>query len=253
MFLTVFATLVVIYIALVIVMARYQDKLVFHPGKRDAFAKTVDRFAVVTTLTADNITLKGFYCPPLGQKPVIMYFHGNAGDASDRVYKAKNFIAEGYGFLFAEYHGFGGNPGFPGEDEFYHDARAWLSFLKKQRIDPHRIVYYGESLGTGVAVQMATEVPPKALILEAPFTSVTDIGAFYYPFLPVRRLAKYRFDSLSKVQSLTMPVMIYHGEHDHTVPYRFGNACSMPFPANTKCSRHFLRHITPICTSLPPT
>jgi pimeloyl-ACP methyl ester carboxylesterase len=234
MVLVLFTTVIVLYIGLIVYMARYQHRLVFHPSTRDIFIQTTTPFDIVTTTTDDGLTLKGFYSPPQPGKPVIVYFHGNAGDASNRIFKTPSFIAAGYGFLLTEYRGYGGNPGRPAELDLYRDGRAWLQFLQTHGLKPDHCVYYGESLGTGVAVQLATETPPKALILEAPFTSVTDIGAFYYPYLPVRRLAKHRFDSFSKVQALTMPVMIYHGTRDVTVPYQFGKKLYDAIPSQHK-------------------
>lgn len=230
---------VVIYLAVVIAMAMYQKHLVFHPSRQDAFKLRIEPFAIVTTTTDDGLTLKGFYAPPKGKKPVIIYFHGNAGHVADRLYKTKKFLKAGYGFLLAEYRGYGGNPGEPSEEDFYKDARAWIAFAKRNGYTPGNLVYYGESLGTGVTVQMVTEQPPKAVILEAPFTSVTDVGAFYYPFLPVRLLVKYRFDSFSKVSALTMPVMVYHGTRDMTVPSRFGQKLFDAIPSTDKVLETF--------------
>ncbi len=224
----------VVYLGVVFVMMLGQRQLVFHPNADDSFANPVAPFSVVSVQTSDGLTLKGFYAPPHDARPVIIYFHGNAGTAADRIFKAQHFLTVGYGYLLIEYRGFGGNAGLPGEEEFYRDARAWLAFLNEQGITADRFVYYGESLGTGVAVQMVTETPPKAVVLEAPFTSVVDVGAYYYPFLPVRRLAQYRFDSLEKAAALTMPVLIYHGQRDITVPFRFGEKLFAAIPCANK-------------------
>ena len=228
-----------VYGCVLVGMMLGQRHLVFHPAKRNAFLNAVPPFEIVTVTTPDGLALKGFYIAPKDGKPLVIYYHGNAGDISDRLFKAEQGLAAGYGFLMTEYRAYGGNPGIPSEKGLYTDARAWIDFAKQQGFTPDRLVYYGESLGTGVAVQMASEQPPKALILEAPFTSVPDVGAFYYPFLPVHALARYHFDSLSKAHTLKMPVLIYHGKRDMTVPYRFGQTLFAAIPSERKVFETF--------------
>ena len=126
--------------------------------------------------------------------------------------------------LLAEYRGYGGNPGTPSEEGFYADGRAALDFLAAREVPAARIVLYGESLGTGVAVQLALERRVGAVVLEAPFTSAVDVGADIYPFLPVRLLARDRFDSIAKIAAIGAPLLVLHGEADKVVPVRFGRA-----------------------------
>jgi uncharacterized protein len=238
--LTILSIVLIAYGAVVVLMALMQNRLVFFPNPQDAFVQVFTPFDIVTTQTSDGLTLKGFYAPPQGHKPVLVYFHGNAGNAANRVYKTDKILAAGYGMLLTEYRGYGGNPGRPTEQGLYDDARSWLRYLQTEHhISIDRLVYYGESLGTGVAVQMATEFPAKAVILEAPFTSVTDVGAYYYPYLPVRWVARYRFESLRKASALTMPVLIYHGEQDRTVPYKFGQTLFAAIPSADKIFKTF--------------
>ena len=228
-------TAILSYGLIVVGMTLYQDHLVFHNTRQTIFdhAPPVP-FSVVSVTTTDGLTLNGYYAAPAPGKPVIVYFHGNAGYAGDRLYKTAEPLKEGYGFLLTEYRGYGGNPGAPSETGLYQDARAWIAFLKHQNITDDQMIYYGESLGTGVAVQMAKDTPPRAVILEAPFTSVPDVGAFYYPFLPVRLVAKHHFDSRSKASVLTMPVLIMHGTRDLTVPQRFGKQLFAAIPDGHK-------------------
>ena len=119
------------------------------------------------------------------------------------------------------YRGFG-NPGAPSEQGLYNDARAALGELHKRGVPDKAIVLYGESMGTGVATQMATEINAAALILESPYTSVPDVGADRYPVVPVRWILRDRYDSLSKISSVHMPLLLLHGEQDQVVPVRFG-------------------------------
>lgn len=173
----------------------------------------------VEARTADNLILNGWFVPP--RKPdgkIVVLFHGNAGNISHRVIKAAHFYEKDYGVYLAEYRGYGGNPGMPTETGLYTDARAALSFLEKQGYSRAQIVLYGESIGTGVAVEMATKLQPGQLILEAPFTSAVDVAALTYFWLPVKYLMKDRFESLEKIKSVKSALLIVHGDEDGVIP-----------------------------------
>ena len=178
----------------------------------------------VTLTTADGLALLAWYLPPPADRPVIVYFHGNGGHLGYRHGRMARFHAHGYGALFPEYRGYGGNPGRPSEDGFYADARAALDFLAAQGIAPARIVLFGESLGTGVAVRMASERAVGAVVLEAPFSSVADVAQTRYWFVPVRRLLKDHFDATARIGSVRAPLLVLLGGEDVIVPPRFGRA-----------------------------
>ena len=150
--------------------------------------------------------------------PTIAYFHGNAGNIADRGFKVRPFLDAGLGVLLVGYRGYGGNPGAPSEAGLFADGRAALDFLAGQGVPANRIVVFGESLGSGVAVLLASERRLGAVVLEAPFTSAADAGQRAYPFLPVRRLIRDRFDSLSRIGAIGAPLLIVHGECDRVVP-----------------------------------
>jgi hypothetical protein len=154
--------------------------------------------------------------------PVIVLFHGNAGHIGHRGIKVRPYLDAGYGVLLQGYRGYGGNPGRPTEEGLYADARAALEYLSREGIRDGRIVLYGESLGSAVAVQMATERSVAAVVLEAPFTSIADLAQSRYPIFPVRWLVLDRYDSLSKIDRVRAPVFFVHGERDRIVPVRFG-------------------------------
>jgi fermentation-respiration switch protein FrsA (DUF1100 family) len=234
MLITILVSLAVFYITMTFLVSHFQHKMVFQPNRINIFNTSYDPFTTVSVKTSDGLELRGLYAPPRDGKPVIIYFHGNAGSIIDRAVKTLLPIESGYGYLLAEYRSYGGNPGKPSEQGLYNDARAWIDFALAQGLSQDQLIYHGESLGTGVAVQMASERKPKALILEAPFTSVTAVASYYYPVLPVKRLLRYPFDSVSKVQSFDMPVLIYHGTRDITVPYRFGEALFAAIPSTQK-------------------
>jgi fermentation-respiration switch protein FrsA (DUF1100 family) len=236
MFITSLLTIMaLVYIAIILFMWLFQNKMVFQPGRLSVFDKDYPPFETISVTTTDGLTLRGLYAPPQNNKPVIIYFHGNAGSVVDRAIKPLLPIQAGYGYLMAEYRGYGGNPGQPTEQGLYRDARAWIKFLQdQQHIPTSRLIYHGESLGTGVAVQMASEIKPKALILEAPFTSVTAIAANHYRILPVKTLLRHPFNSIGKLSDFDMPVLIYHGTRDITVPYRFGQQLFQAIPSQHK-------------------
>ncbi len=172
--------------------------------------------------TRDGLELVSWYRPPLkAGKFTIVFFQGNAGHLGYRNYKVRPWLDAGYGVLMVGYRGFG-NPGKPSEQGFYNDARAALDALKAKKVPEQNIVLYGESMGTGVAVEMATEYHAAGLLLESPYTSVPDVGADRYPLVPVRMLVTDKYDSLAKIKDVHMPLLLMHGERDHVVPVKFG-------------------------------
>jgi len=124
----------------------------------------------------------------------------------------------------AEYRGYGGNPGTPSEAGFFTDGRAALAFLDREGVAPNRLVLYGESLGSGVAVALAVEHDIAALVLEAPPTSVAEVAQCHFPYVPASRMVIDRFDSLSRIGRVKAPILVLHGERDRVVPVRYGRA-----------------------------
>jgi hypothetical protein len=124
----------------------------------------------------------------------------------------------------AEYRGYGGNPGTPTERGLVADGAAALDFLDGEGIAANRLVIYGESLGSGVAVLLAAQREVAGLILEAPFTSVADVAQHHYSFMPASALVRDRFDSLARIGQVRAPILVLHGERDRVVPLRFGRA-----------------------------
>ncbi len=179
----------------------------------------------VTLRTADGIELTSWYKPPAAPElGTVVYFHGNGGNIEGRGFKVRPMLDAGYGVLLVSYRGYGGNGGSPSEEGFYADGRAALDYLAAQGVVAERVALYGESLGAGVAVQMAAERPVKAVVLEAPFTAAADVGAAAYPFLPVRLLIKDRFASIDKIDDIDAPLLLLHGEADRVVSVKLGRA-----------------------------
>ncbi|BBU30049.1 alpha/beta hydrolase [Burkholderia sp. THE68] len=170
----------------------------------------------ITVITEDAITLTMRYkAPRTRTPPTIILFHGNGEDLTQRAHIALEMIEAGYGVLLAEYRGYGGNPGKPHEAGLYADARAAYAHAAAHSTN---IVLHGYSLGSGVAVQLASEAKISALILEAPFTSIVDVAAKRFWLFPVRLLARDRYDSLSKIAAIAAPLLIYGGTKDGVIP-----------------------------------
>ncbi len=180
----------------------------------------------ISVKTEDGLTLNAWYKPAkTPMMPTIIRFHGNASNVQWNMEAMIPYIERGYGALSAEYRGYSGNPGAPTEEGLYKDAHAYMQWLQSQGILTNNIIVYGESVGTGPAVQMAVDYPGlNRLILQTPFTSLTDTAAAHYPFFPVRLLMKDRYDNLSKIKTIKTPLIIVHGTKDSIVPYAQGKA-----------------------------
>jgi fermentation-respiration switch protein FrsA (DUF1100 family) len=159
--------------------------------------------------------------PPRGDRPVMLYFHGNGGALNLRVGRFERLIADGDGLVALSYRGYGGSSGEPSEQGLVNDALAAYDFAIA-RYPASRIVLWGESLGSAVAVALAVQREVGGLILDAPFTSAADVGAAAYPFAPVRWLIKDAFRSDRRIGKVKAPVLVLHGERDRVVPIRFG-------------------------------
>lgn len=223
--LTIIAVAAITYGAVVAAMYAFQRKLLYVPdvSLADIAAASFPGGIIVKTKTQDGIEVAGWYWPPAKPDgPVMVVFHGNAGHHGHRTNRAVAFTGPGLGVFIAGYRGYGGNPGSPTEPGLYADARGVLDWLAAQDVAGDRIILYGESLGTGVAVQMATERKVAAVVLESPYTTIPDVAAGRYPFLPVQTLTRDRYDNLSKIGRINTPLLILHGELDGTVPIKFG-------------------------------
>lgn len=219
--LQILATLFGVYLLLIGLMYFLQADMLFRPDTK--YYSTADvgvtSYREITVKTSDGLELKGWYTPAQVSKPTILFFHGNASTWQWRARDFEEFVKQGYGVLLAGYRGYGGNKGNPTEDGLYRDAEAYLAFLT-QTIPPPRIALYGESLGTGVAVELAHRHRNiGAVILEVPYASIAETAAQLYPFVPMMdRLVANRFDSIYKIGALTMPKFIMVAEEDRIIP-----------------------------------
>jgi fermentation-respiration switch protein FrsA (DUF1100 family) len=171
--------------------------------------------------TSDGERVVAWHVAPQGDKPVVLYFQGNAATLRERAARFEWIVADGTGLLALSYRGYGGSTGRPSEAGLLRDAEAVYAFAVA-RYPPARLVLYGESLGTGVAVALAADHQVGKIVLEAPFTSAVEIGAAAYPFLPVRLLMHDQFRSDQRIDKVTAPVLVLHGARDEVVPIAYG-------------------------------
>jgi fermentation-respiration switch protein FrsA (DUF1100 family) len=216
----------VAYAALVGGLFFFQRQLLYFPDKTRPGLAGLEQLGVREAFlsTEDGLSLLSWYLPGRPGRPVILYFHGNGGHIGHRSQRMLRFAREGYAVLMPEYRGYGSNPGTPTESGFYADARAALDFLEREGVALNRLVLYGESLGSGVAVELATQQQVAGLILEAPFTSVAEVAQCHFPYVPAARLVIDRFDSRSRIGRVRAPILVLHGQRDRVVPVRFGRA-----------------------------
>lgn len=216
--------LLVIYVVLVGSVYLFQRKLQYFPNADPVPLPQGQAFRglqEVELATEDGIRLLSWYWP--GDRPLtLVYFSGNGGNRADRLEWARDFHRLGYGLFLLEYRGYGGNPGTPTETGLYRDAQAALDRLARE--PGRKLAYLGESLGSGVAVEMATRSAPAGLIIQSGFSSAADVGQHRYPLLPVGLLMKDPFDSLPKIKGLICPLLAIHGDRDRTVPLSLGRA-----------------------------
>ena len=178
----------------------------------------------VTFDTADGLRLGAWFLAASGSAPrlTILVFNGNGGNRAYRAPLAASLRQHGLQVLLTDYRGYGGNPGAPSERGLAEDARAALAYLlSRPDVDRSRIVYFGESLGSAVAVRLAVEHRPAALILRSPFTSLADLGRHHYPLLPVGLLLRDRFASIDSAHQIQSPVLVIAGERDAVVPIEY--------------------------------
>lgn len=171
--------------------------------------------------TADGLALVAWWLAGSGPDTVL-YFHGNAGSLADRAGRIRTLAGLGFSVLAVDYRGYGGSEGRPSEAGFARDADAAYAFLVHRNVAPGRLLLYGESIGTGVAVALAARRPVAGVILDAPFSSLADIAADRYWMFPVRWLLADPFRSDLAVGRIEAPILMLHGTEDGVVPIRYG-------------------------------
>lgn len=226
--LSLLGSLIFLYGTLVVALFAFQRRVLFVPGARRpdprGLPANLPRPRVVDTRTEDGLVLEGWWFAPREGMPSLLYFQGNAGHVGMRADKAAMLVDRGFGVLLAGYRGYGGNPGRPSEEGLLLDARAWVDRISALGVADTDLVLYGESLGSGVVAQLALERPARAVVLEAPYTSITDIAAERYWFVPVRWLLLDRFETKRIISDIKAPILILHGSNDRLIEPSHGEA-----------------------------
>lgn len=214
---------VAVYGGLLTLMYVFQRKLMYFPDRTRTPPVWVGlpQAEEVSLTASDGETLIAWHVIPRDEKLVVLYFQGNGGALDLRVGRFQWLIADGTGLVAVCYRGYGGSTGSPNETGLIRDAVAAYDFAAA-RYWPQRIVLWGESLGTAVAVALAAERKIGGIILDAPFTSAADVGAAAYPIAPVRWLIKDTFRSDRRIARVKAPMLVLQGERDPVVPIRFG-------------------------------
>ncbi len=214
----------VIYLLILAFLFIYQRNLMYHPDENNYFG---DKLKVdikkVKIKTKDNIELLGwFHNKNLKDYKTILYFHGNAGQLENRIHKLNHFKDMEVNFLIIAWRGFSGNNGNPSEKGLYTDGESAIEWLQNKGIEEKNIVVYGESLGTGIAIQIAQNRNFAGLVLETPFTSMVEAAKNFYPYIPVSLILKDKYKNYEKVKNINIPVLVMHGEVDQIVPFWMG-------------------------------
>ena len=210
--------LIIIPLVFVLWLVWSEPRMLYHPARQIDQMPNQLGFAYedVTLTASDGVHINGWFLPG-NQDPklTVLFFHGNAGNISHRFEKFGVFRDLGVDTFSIDYRGYGRSEGQPNEEGTYHDARAAYEYLTQQRrVSPRNIVVYGESLGGAIAADLASKVEVGGLVLEEGFTSVADVGQGMFPFVPVRWLVRNKYDTLSKMPRITVPVLILHSRDD---------------------------------------
>lgn len=212
-------------LAVLVILAHFgtkviQQRLLYFPDTR----RTTPAEADLPNVTerelemADGTRVLTWWSVAKPGRPTLLYFHGNGGSFVTRSERIRKYVAHGYGIVMMTYRGFGGSAGTPSEKANVADALEVYDAVRASGVSPSEIVVYGESLGTGVAVQVAAQREVGGVILDAPYTSIVDLAALHYPYLPARWLMTDRYETLQPAGRVTAPVLIVHGEADDVIP-----------------------------------
>jgi len=206
-------------------MRAVEDRFIFFPT-RPLLGSPNDvglEFSSVHITAEDGVRLHGWWVPADPERGVVLFFHGNAGNISDRLDSIRIFNDMGLGVFIFDYRGYGQSDGEPSEQGTYRDGEAaWRYLTEQRRIDPARIVMFGRSLGGAVAVETAMHHRPRALILESTFTSIRAMARAAMPWLPAGPFLRTKYDTLGRIPSLDCPILVIHSRDDEVVPFAQG-------------------------------
>jgi len=175
---------------------------------------------IIKIITSDDIELLAWFSQPKFNKPILIYLHGNSFDIGERANRIQRYIDEGWGVLLFAWRGYSGNKGNPTEKNLYEDAESALRWVDNNtELKKSNLIIYGESLGTGVAVELGTRYLFKSIILESPFTSISDIAQKKYKIFPVKFFVLDKFNNYKKISKVSSPLLIINGMKDEVIPH----------------------------------
>lgn len=213
-----------IYVSLFVILWAFQSHFIY-PAPQTV-APVTPGYEEVQLETSDDLRLRAFYREASAGLPTLVYFHGNGGTLAEASISNAMLVEAGIGALLVEYRGYGGNPGEPSEAGFYRDGDAAMAWLVEKGIAREETVIVGNSIGGGVAIEMAGRYDPAALVLVAPFVSLPEAAQSNIWWLPARMLVRDQFRNADKIADLDMPILIQHGDADMLVPYEHGKTLS---------------------------
>ena len=211
-----------IYIIICIFIYFYQRNLLYHPGENNYLDEGPLNHKIEKIYINSESSLVGWHFQKNQNYKTILFFHGNAGKLDNRIYKLNEFSKMNVNYLIFAYRGFSGNDGNPSEIGLYDDALAAKKWLNSKKIEDKNIILYGESLGTAIALNLAKDYLFSGVILESPFTSMETLAKSYYPYLPVKYLLKDKYNSISKLNTNSAPILVMHVMGDKIVPFKMG-------------------------------
>lgn len=213
-----------IYLLVILAVTLLQRKLQYFPDPSPVprpGGSVYRDLEEVTLVTDDGVQLHAWYWP--GSRPLtLVIFHGNGGHRGDRLTWIEWFHTMGLGVFIPDYRGYGGSGGSPTEEGLYRDGEATVRWLRER--EAGKLVYFGESLGSGVAIEMARRHTPAAVVVQSGFSSAVDVARRAYPFLPVALLMKDRYEASKTVGQIGAPLLVIHGAADTIVPQQLGRA-----------------------------
>lgn len=215
------------YLLLVGFVYLRQDSMVYYPTK-DIEGTPSDiglKYEEITLKTKDSINLSAWYVPAKDERGVVLFCHGNAGNISHRLDSIRIFHDLGLSVLIFDYRGYGRSEGSPTEEGTYLDAEsAWEYLVNVKGVRPEKIILFGRSLGSAVAAELALRHPAAGIIIESGFKSIPELGAKFFPYLPIRLISRFQYSTIDKVSMINMPKLFIHSPQDEMIPYEHGAA-----------------------------
>jgi len=214
-----------LYAVLLLFLYLYQDRMVYFPETR-VYA-TPDRMGLAfepVKIALKEGTVHGWFVPSDSGSPAVLFCHGNAGNIADRLEMLESIHAAGLSVLIFDYRGYGESPGTPSEPAMYQDARAACEWLSNRGFSDTDIIVYGRSLGSAVAAHLAQERTFRAVVLEATFPRLADVAAVHFPWVPVRLILKYKYETGKYLRKAASPVVVIQSRQDEVMPFKMGQA-----------------------------